>query len=172
MPLRTGTTRPIVLLLSTALAAATLTGCALLELTKDCEGTDDRVKEVAALDILDSRPAGATVARGFEEVDAGCWADSGDVSVYAGRTYAFPGSQAEVAAHYRAAAVRDGWKAGPEALPDDLCFTREEMVLQVVFLTAELLAEDGHGSRPDLTTGAGYSINIDSFVNSGVEAGC
>ncbi len=172
MPLRTGTTRPIVLLLSTALAAATLTGCALLELTEDCEGTDDRVTEVAALDILDSRPAGATVARGFEEVDAGCWADSGDVSVYAGRTYAFPGSQAEVAAHYRAAAVRDGWKPGPEGLPDDLCFTREEMVLQIVFLTAELLAEDGHGSRPDLTTGAGYSINIDSFVNSGVEAGC
>ncbi|MFE9920739.1 hypothetical protein ACFYQA_03940 [Streptomyces sp. NPDC005774] len=172
MPLRTGTTRLIPLLLSTALAVGTLTGCTLLELTRDCEGTDNRVKEMAALDILDSRPAGATVARGFEKVDAGCWADSGDVSVYAGRTYAFPGTQAEVAAHYRTAAVRDGWDPHPKALPDDLCFAREEMALRIVFLTAEGLAEDGHGSRPDLTTGAGYSIDIDSFVNSGVEAGC
>ncbi|MEV5082062.1 hypothetical protein AB0K74_25480, partial [Streptomyces sp. NPDC056159] len=65
MPLPTGTTRPISLLLSTALAAVTLAGCTLLELARDCEGTEDRVKEMAALDILDSRPAGATVARGF-----------------------------------------------------------------------------------------------------------
>ncbi|MFI6416015.1 hypothetical protein ACIBG6_01020 [Streptomyces sp. NPDC050842] len=168
MPLRTGITRPITLLLSTVLAAGTLTGCTLMELARDCEGTDDRVKELAGLDILDSRPAGATVARGFEEVDAYCWADSGDVAVHAGRTYAFPGTQAEVAAHYRAAAVRGGWNRDPEALPDDLSFVKEDMVLQVVFLTAERLAEDGHGSRPDLTAGAGYSIDIDSYVNSGV----
>ncbi|MDV5144121.1 hypothetical protein R1T08_07595 [Streptomyces sp. SBC-4] len=147
------------------LAAGTLTGCTLMELARDCEGTDDRVKELAALDILDSRPAEATVARGFEEVDAGCWADSGDVVVYAHRTYAFPGTQAEVAAHYRAAVVRDGWKRDPEARPDDdLSFVKEDMVLWVVFLTAERLAEDGYGSRPDLTAGAGYSISIDSYV--------
>ncbi|MFD3659184.1 hypothetical protein ACFWVF_01055 [Streptomyces sp. NPDC058659] len=168
--MRTSITRPISLLLSTALAAATLTGCALMELARDCEGTDDRVKEVAALDILDSRPAGATVARGLEEVDAGCWADSGDVAVYADRTYAFPGTQAEVAAHYRAAAVRDGWNPNPEALPDDLDFVRDDMVLQVVFLTAERLAKGGHGKRPDLTTGAGYSISVNAFLDSGVEA--
>ncbi|GED86206.1 hypothetical protein [Streptomyces sp. 6-11-2] len=172
MPLPTGTTRPTSLLLSTALTAVTLTGCTLLELARDCEGTEDRLKEMAALGILDSRPAGATVPRGFEEVDAGCWADSGDVSVYANRTYAFPGAQAEVAAYYRTAAVRDGWNPDSEALPDDLCFARENMVLRIVFLTAERLAEDGHGSHPDLATGAGYSINIESFVNSGVEAGC
>ncbi|MEU9298234.1 hypothetical protein [Streptomyces sp. NPDC048266] len=166
--MRKGTTRPISLLLSTALAAATLTGCALLELARDCEGTDDRVQEVASLGILDSRPDGATVARGFEEVDAGCWADSGDVVVYAGRTYAFPGTRADVAAHYRAAAVRDGWTPDPEALPGDLSFTREDMTLWIVFLTAERLAEDGHGSRPDLTTGAGYSVSVDSY--GGVEA--
>ncbi len=160
------------LLLSTALAAVTLSGCTLLELARDCEGTEGRVKEMAALGILDSRPAGATVPPGFEEVDAGCWADSGDVSVYANRTYAFPGAQAEVAAYYRTTAVRDGWNPDPEALPDDLCFARENMVLQIVFLTAERLAEDGRGSHPDLATGAGYSINIESFVNSGVEAGC
>ncbi|MFE2601048.1 hypothetical protein ACFXCZ_31925 [Streptomyces sp. NPDC059396] len=170
LPMRTGTTRPISLLLATALAAATLTGCALLELARDCEGTDNRVKEMAALDILASRPDRAAVARGFEEVDAGCWADSGDVVVYASRTYAFPGTQADVAAHYRTAAVRDGWIPDPEALPSDLCFTREDMALWIVFLTAERLAEEGHESRPDLTTGAGYSVNIDSY--GGAEASC
>ncbi|MGW6394688.1 hypothetical protein ACWFR1_30215 [Streptomyces sp. NPDC055103] len=158
--------------MATVLAAATLTGCTLLELAKDCEGTDDRVKETAALDILNSRPDGAAVARGFEEVDAGCWADSGDVMVYAGRTYTFPGTQAEVTAHYRTAAVRDGWNPDPEALPGDLCFTREGMALSIVFLNAERLAEAGHGSRPDPTTGAGYSASIDSYVNSGAEASC
>ncbi len=172
MPLRTGINRPISLLVSTALAAATLTGCALLELARDCEGTDDRVKELVALDVLDSRPDGATIARGFEEVDAGCWADSGDVVVYAGRTYAFPGTRAEVTAHYRTALVREGWIPDPEASLGDLCFTKEGMALWIVFLTAERLAEDGHGSRPDLTTGAGYSVGIDSYVGSGAEASC
>jgi hypothetical protein len=51
--------------------AATLTGCAVLDLAQDCEGTDPRVEEMAALHILDSRPDKATVARGFEKVDAG-----------------------------------------------------------------------------------------------------
>ncbi|MGJ3560886.1 hypothetical protein ACR6C2_30535 [Streptomyces sp. INA 01156] len=72
---------------------------------------------MAALDILDSRPAEATVARGFEKVDACCWADSGDVAVYADRTYAFPGTQGEVAAHYRTAVARDGWKPDPKPCP-------------------------------------------------------
>lgn len=172
MSLRTGTARPVLLLLSTVLAAGTLTGCALRELARDCGGTDGRVKEMAALGILDSRPAEATVARGFEEVDAGCWADSGDVSVYAGRTYAFPGTKAEVAAHYRTAAVRDGWDPDSETPSGDLCFVKEDMALRIVFLTAEGLAEDGHGSRPDLIAGAGYSVHVDSFVGSGAGAGC
>jgi len=115
------------LLLPTVLAVGTLTGCTLQELAGDCEGTDDRVKETAALDIFDSRPAEATVARGFEKVDAGCWADSGDVSVYANRTYAFPGTQAEVIAHYRTEAARNGWNPGPDARSDGLCFAKEKM---------------------------------------------
>ncbi|WP_228981666.1 hypothetical protein [Streptomyces sp. DH12] len=154
------------------LTAATLTGCTLLELARDCEGTAHRVREVAALDILDSRPDGAAAARGFEEVNAGCWADSGEVVVYADRTYAFPGTRAEVTAHYRTAVVRDGWIPGREALPGELCFTREGMALWIAFLTAERLEEDGHGSRPDLTTGAGYSVGVESYVGSGAEASC
>ncbi|MFF8882917.1 hypothetical protein [Streptomyces flaveolus] len=147
-------------------------GCALLELARESEGTDDGVKEMATLGILDSRHGGAAVARGFEEVDAGCWSGSGDVVVYAERTYTFPGTQAEVTAHYRTEAVRDGWNPGPEALPGDFCFTREGMALSAVFLTAERLSEDGHGSRPDLTTGVGYSVILALYVNSGAEASC
>lgn len=166
-------TRPVSLLLSTVVVAGALTGCALQELARDCAGTDDRVKEMAGLDILASRPAGATIASGFEEVDAGCWADSGDVSVYASRTYAFPGTPAEVAAHYRTAAARDGWRQDPEAASGGgLCLVKEGTALRVVLLTAEGLAEDGHGSRPDLTTGAGYSVEVDAVVNPDAEAGC
>ncbi|MFI8425869.1 hypothetical protein [Streptomyces sp. NPDC085479] len=164
MPLRTRTTHPISLLLTTALAAVTVTGCAFLELARDCEGTEDQVKETAALGILDQRPDGAAVARGFEDVDAGCWADSGDVTVFATRTYTFAGTRADVSAYYRTAAVRDGWSQDPETPPGDLSFTRDGMVLSVVFLTAEGLAEAGHGSRPDLTTGAGYAISVDSYL--------
>ncbi|GAA2331495.1 hypothetical protein OKJ48_11390 [Streptomyces kunmingensis] len=183
MLLRSGIARPISLLLAALAAAGMLTGCGLQELAHDCEGTDDRVKEIAALDILDSRPAGATVAPGSEKVDAGCWADSGDVSLYAGRTYVSPGTRAEVAAHYRTVAKRDGWDPDPGGSSGDLCFVKEEMSLRVAFLTAEDLAkdlaedlaedraEDGDGSRPDLPSGAGYSVNVDSYVHSG-EASC
>lgn len=130
---------------------------------RDCEGPDARVEELAALDILDSRSGETTVARGFEEVDAGCWSDSGDVTVYAERTYAFPGTRAEVAAHYRTAAQQDGWSPDPDAAPDDLSFVKKTVSQQVVFLTAGLLAEEGHVSRPELNAGAGYSITVDSY---------
>ncbi|MGZ3097145.1 hypothetical protein [Streptomyces sp. H72] len=101
------------LLLATALAASMLSGCSLMDLARDCEGTDARITELATLDILHSRPHEAAVARGFETVDTGCWADSGDVVVSAERIYAFPGTRAEVAAHYRAAAPREGWRPDP-----------------------------------------------------------
>lgn len=156
--------RPVSLLLATLLAAPALTGCTLMDLAQDCEGTDARVEELAALHILDSRPDEATAARGFEEVDAGCWSDSGDATVYAERTYAFPGTRADVAAYYRTAARQDGWIPAPDVAPDDLSFVKKTMNLRIVFLTAEVLAEEGHGSRPDLSTGAGYSINVDSYA--------
>lgn len=164
LTLRSARTRPVSLLLATLLAASALTGCTLMDLAQDCEGTDARVEELAALHILDSRPDQATAARGFEEVDAGCWSDSGDATVYAERTYAFPGTWADVAAYYRTAARQDGWIPAPDVAPDDLSFVKKTMNLRIVFLTAELLAEEGHGSRPDLSTGAGYSINVDSYA--------
>ena len=163
MSLRTACTRLLSVLLATLLFNSALTGCTLMDLAQDCEGADARVEEMTALDILGSRPDGATVAEGFEDVDAGCLSDSGDVMVYAERTYAFPGIRADVAAHYRTAAQQDGWSPDPDAAPDDLSFVKKAMNLRIVFVTAELLAEEGHGSRPDLRTGAGYSISVDSY---------
>ncbi|OII63154.1 hypothetical protein BJP40_25965 [Streptomyces sp. CC53] len=172
MTLRIGITGRASLLLTTMLTASTLTACTPLDLARYCEGTASRVRETAALDILDSRPAGASVAQGFEEVDAGCWADSGDIVVYADRWYAFPGTRSEVTAHYRSAALRDGWGPASEAPSTDLCFVKGTMSLWIVFATAERLAEDGLGHRPDLTTGAGYSIGVDSYEHSGGATGC
>ncbi|MFE7030691.1 hypothetical protein ACFU9Y_10290 [Streptomyces sp. NPDC057621] len=155
--------RLIPLLLATVSVASALTGCALMDLARDCEGAGVRVEEMAALDILDSRPDDAGVARGFGKVDAGCWSDSGDVVVSAERTYTFPGARGEVAAHYRAAAQDDGWRPDPDAGPDDLSFVKKTMSLQIVFLTAEHLAEVDYGSRPDLSTGTAYSISVESY---------
>jgi hypothetical protein len=141
-----------------------LTGCTLMDLAQDCEGTDGRAEELAALPVLGSRPDEATMARGFEEVDAGCWSDSGDATVHAGRTYAFPGTRAGVAAHYRTAARQDRWRPDPDAASGNLSFVKKTMNVRIIFLTTELLAEEGHGSRPDLTTGAGYSTSVDSYA--------
>ncbi|MER7620867.1 hypothetical protein [Streptomyces sp. NPDC126503] len=172
-PLRSRTVRAASLLLTTALAAGALAGCTLLEVvTADCEGTEARVKELAALGVLDAPPAGATVPRGFEKADAGCWADSGDVVLYAERTYAFPGPRTAVATHYRTAALRDGWTPSPGTPAGDLCFTRKDTALLIVFHTAETLTESGHGNRPDLLTGAGYNVAVETYANSGAEADC
>ncbi|MGN3954523.1 hypothetical protein ACGV4K_05360 [Streptomyces sp. WAC8370] len=161
---RTARVRLAALLLAAVSVTSVLTGCTLMDLARDCEGTDAEVEEMAALGILDSRPDGAAVARGFEEVDTGCWSDSGDVMVYAERTYAFPGTRAEVAEHYRTAARRDGWSPDPEAAPDDVSFVKGTTSLEIVFLTAELLAEEGRGNRPGLSTGAGYSITVGAYA--------
>ncbi|MFB7609750.1 hypothetical protein [Streptomyces gardneri] len=170
MPIRI---RPTALLLSAVLGVGGLTGCsAALDLLKDCEGTEGRVKELESLAILDSRPVGATSPVHYENVDAGCWADSGDVMVYADQTYAFPGTRAEVLRHYRTAAERDGWKAPsnptppPPGKPEGLCFSRteggESAQLDVYFLTAENLSFEEHEPGPELTSGSAYRLSVTS----------
>lgn len=165
--------RPTALLLSAVLGVGGLTGCsAALDLLKDCEDTEGRVKELESLAILDSRPVGATSPVHYENVDAGCWADSGDVMVYADRTYAFPGTRAEVLRHYRTAAERDGWKAPsnptppPPGKPEGLCFSRteggESAQLDVYFLTAENLSFEEHEPGPELTSGSAYRLSVTS----------
>ncbi|MGZ3096950.1 hypothetical protein [Streptomyces sp. H72] len=52
---------------------------------------------------------------------------------------------------------------GGRAAPDDLSFVKRTTSPQVAFLTAELLAEQGHGSRPDISAGAGCSITVGSY---------
>ncbi|MGW2057834.1 hypothetical protein ACWCOZ_28645 [Streptomyces sp. NPDC001840] len=177
MALRTGTGRCAALLLTVALAAGTLTGCdsLLLDAALDggCENTKSRVKELASYGILDSRPEGTVVPQGFEDLESGCWADSGDAWVYADRTYVFPGDKAEVIPYYRAAAERDGWELSPAyakpsaaELPADLCFTPGKgdstTTLEVYFLTAEVLDMEGRKPGPEFNSGSAYRVAVTS----------
>ncbi|MFD7899206.1 hypothetical protein [Streptomyces sp. NPDC059743] len=155
--------------------AGVLTGCSVLDagLDRGCENTESRVKELESQDILDSRPEGTVAPQGFEDLDSGCWADSGDAWVFANRTYVFPGDKAEVIPYYRAAAKRDGWelsqayaKSSTVERPADLCFTLGKgdstTTLEVYFLTAEILDMEGRKPGPEFSSGSGYRVAITS----------
>lgn len=141
-----------------------------------CEGTEGRVGELKSYGILDSRPEGTIEPEGFEGVDAGCWADSGDVQLYADRTYVFPGDKADVTRHYRAAAERAGWQPSPATRRSsasdqatNLCFTRGgadgAAMLDVYFLTRQILDDEGTEAGPEFGTGAGYRVSVTSSAD-------
>ncbi|MFJ6571198.1 hypothetical protein ACIQNU_27665 [Streptomyces sp. NPDC091292] len=173
-----GIGRGAALLLAVASAAGVLTGCSVLDagLDRGCENTGSRVKELESYGILDSRPEGTVVPQGFKDLESGCWADSGDASVYAERTYVFPGDKAEVTRYYRAAAERDGWKAFPAsgksstAEPStDLCFTLGKeagtAMLDVFFLTDKILDEEEREPGPEFSSGSGYRVSVTSAAD-------
>ncbi|MFE9659273.1 hypothetical protein [Streptomyces sp. NPDC005955] len=101
----------------------------------DCEGTEQRVQQVADLKVLHSPPTGARPAKGFEEADTGCLDDSGDEVLWSSRTYDSALREAAVLAHYRAWAKDDGWQEreptyGEAESPEDpdavkVCFTKD-----------------------------------------------
>ncbi|MEU0209287.1 hypothetical protein [Streptomyces canus] len=114
--------------------------------------------------------------RGFEDLEAGCWEDSGEAWLYAERTYVFPGDKAEVTQHYRAAAEREGWKpfqATRQSLKEDqpasLCFTLGEADdatrLDVYFLTEEILDAEDSKTGPEFSSGAGYRVAVTSTAD-------
>jgi hypothetical protein len=157
-------------------AAEALTGCQTLAdaaSTSGCDGTERRVDELKAYGILESRPQAAIEPRGFEGLDAGCWEDSGEAQLYAERTYIVPGDKADVTQHYRAAAKREGWTPSPatrrsaqSSRPTNLCFTRGEAdnaaMLDVYFLTKEILDAEESKAGPEFSTGAGYRVSVTS----------
>ncbi|MFK0119916.1 hypothetical protein [Streptomyces sp. NPDC090994] len=175
------------LLLTAALCATgALTGCQTLTETASasgCEGTGSRVDELKSYRILDSRPRGTIEPEGFEGLDAGCWEDSGDVQLYADRTYVFPGDKADVTRHYRAAAERADWTPSPATRrssknadqPANLCFTRggadDAATLDVYFLTREILDAEGSAAGPEFGTGAGYRVSVTASAD-GSATGC
>ncbi|MEW1724352.1 hypothetical protein [Streptomyces sp. NPDC093109] len=179
------------LLLSLITATGALTGCELLDaaLDRGCEDSERRIEEAESYGVLGSHPEGAIVPKGFEEVDSGCWADSGSAYVWADRTYVFPGDKAEVTAYYREAAKRDGWKLsgaydpsgeyGERAKagePADLCFTLgkddDSTILDVFFLAEGVLALDEERKPgPEFSSGSGYRVSIDSTAD-GSPNGC
>ncbi|QFQ94963.1 hypothetical protein F9278_00730 [Streptomyces phaeolivaceus] len=176
---RKGTGWCATLLLAVASATGALTGCqtfADAASTQGCEGTESRVDDLKAYGVLDSRPQGAVVPKGFEALDAGCWEDSGEAWVYANRTYAFPGDRADVTRYYRAAAEREGWKPSPatrksakEDKPASLCFTLGEKddstTLDVYFLTESVLDAEGAEAGPEFDSGAGYLVAVNATAD-------
>ncbi|MFE0646844.1 hypothetical protein ACFW2Y_35400 [Streptomyces sp. NPDC058877] len=158
------------LLLAAVLTTGNLVGCSgITDAFRGCEGSEGRVERLRSLDLLDSPPVGATRPRGLEDVDAGCWEDSGEAWVYAESTYTFPGTPAEVVRHYGAAADRDGWqqatsRAAVSGHPIDLCFTRavggDPAVLTVRSLGPDAFEEEGRGAPPELATGSGYGVSV------------
>jgi hypothetical protein len=101
----------------------------------DCEGTEKRQEQVAALKVLHSPPPGTRPAKGFEEADTGCLDDSGDEYLGSSRTYDTTAREVAVLGHYRALAKGDGWQErkptyGTEESADDpdavkVCFTKD-----------------------------------------------
>ncbi|WP_426404043.1 hypothetical protein ACN9M0_21105 [Streptomyces sp. R-07] len=179
MPIR----RRTPLLLAVVLTAGGLSGCSGLagfEALKGCEESEERVERLSSLPLLDAPPPGATAPRGYERVDAGCWEDSGEAWVHAARTYAFPGTPAEVLQHYRTAAAQDGWHPGPSRprasrMAIDLCFTRSvdgtPTVLNIYSVTPETFGPEGAPLPPELTSGSGYGVEATADAAGG-ESGC
>ncbi|MGW1716057.1 hypothetical protein [Streptomyces sp. NPDC002156] len=163
-------------LLTAALTTGALTGCQTLSdavSASACEGTESRVDELKSYGVLDSLPQGAVVPQGFEDPESGCWEDSGQAWLYADRTYVFPGDgdRADVTRHYRAAAEREGWKPSLSTRrsartdrPTSLCFTLGEAddtkMLDVYFLTEEILDAEETETGPEFDSGAGYRVAI------------
>ncbi|MER6159662.1 hypothetical protein ABT147_29620 [Streptomyces sp. NPDC001868] len=179
MASRKGTGRCARLLLVAVVSTGALTGCETLvdaASATGCKGTESRVDELKSYGVLDSRPQGTIVPKGFEDLNAGCWEDSGEAWVYADRTYVFPGDKAEVTRHYRAAAERDGWKPSAATRksakadkPASLCFTLgkkdDSTTLDVYFLTEEILEAEETETGPEFDSGAGYRVSINSTAD-------
>ncbi|MEU9337204.1 hypothetical protein AB0D49_29270 [Streptomyces sp. NPDC048290] len=180
---RTVVGRWAALALTGVVATGVVSGCQTLEDVAGggCEGTVSQVDALTEYSVLDSRPRGAIVPEGFERVDAGCWADSGEVHLYADRTYVHPGPESEVIEHYRTAARREGWLGAdetdtPGGGTSSLCFTRPSgdgpTTLDIYFLTDEILREEDTEPGPDFDTGVGYRVAISSSVDWTTIPGC
>ncbi|MDT0478059.1 hypothetical protein RM863_38690 [Streptomyces sp. DSM 41014] len=156
-----------------------LTGCQTIAdaaSASGCEGTESRVDDLKSYGILDSWPHGTIKPRGFKDLDAGCWEDSGEVQLYAERTYVFAGNKVDVTKYYRAAAEREGWQPSHATRqsskvdqPTNLCFTRGEADdaarLDVYFLTMEILDAEESKVGPEFGSGVGYRVSITSSAD-------
>ncbi|MFF7545979.1 hypothetical protein ACFZCU_20455 [Streptomyces canus] len=114
--------------------------------------------------------------QGFKDLEAGCWEDSGEAWLHAERTYVFPGDKADVTQYYRAAAEREGWKpsqatreSSTKDQPANLCFTLgkadDATMLDVYFLTEEILEAEERKAGPEFSSGAGYRVAITSTAD-------
>lgn len=163
-----------------AFLVGSLTACSPLLEVRGCEGSDDRVREMASHEILESHPAKAFVPAAFKDLESGCWEDSGEAWVTAERIYVYPGPKAEVIAYYEDKAKRDGWKqssARPLTKGEQMnvCFTGTEKadgtMLTVSFLSEQILRDEGRDPSPGFDVGSGYRVVVTSTVDN-LQANC
>ncbi|MFJ4926533.1 hypothetical protein [Streptomyces sp. NPDC088736] len=163
--------------MASALAAALLaplatglTGCGVL--SKNCDGSEQRLRKLAALPVLDSRPPGTAVPKDFGSVTTGCDDGSGsDAWLRAYRVYSTPGSATDLFGYYRRVAAADHWTEQEDTTPfaappevEGICFTKggdgDAVLLTVDFRTESL------GPAPiDFGTGTGYVISAESAID-------
>ncbi|MFH8935317.1 hypothetical protein [Streptomyces griseosporeus] len=151
------------------LPAAFLGACTALG-GDSCQGTEDELKRLAAQPLLDAAPAHSAAPANYrgQGVTTACDDDSsGKPWLHADRIYAFPGTRADVIAHYTRAASAAGWQyernPSPIAAPDTVegaCWTRTDkgrhLLLDVDFRT------DAYSPRPQVSDGIAYEVSIGS----------
>ncbi|MFG2425939.1 hypothetical protein ACGFWD_44125 [Streptomyces sp. NPDC048448] len=175
MPFHPPPRHTITLALAAALLAplATgLTGCSMM--SKNCDGSKQRLRKLAALAILDSRPPHTAVPKDFGSVTTGCDDGSGsDAWLSAYRVYSAPGSRADLFDYYRRVAAADHWTEQEDTTPvaappevEGICFTKgsdgDAVLLTVDFRT------DSLGPTPidfGTGTGTGYKISAESAID-------
>ncbi|MGW8777624.1 hypothetical protein ACWGNM_06075 [Streptomyces sp. NPDC055796] len=169
LPARTG--RSTALLLSASLVTA-LAGCSLINPYASCEGSQPRLKEMAALPILDAKPPQATPPAGHPQVETACDDDSsGDAWLSAARLYSASESKTEILGYYTKAARADGWKLEEHASPlhvpaevEGLCFSKggdgSAMTLTVTFPSGEKYLP-----VPDFGAGTGVEVLVGAEID-------
>ncbi|MFF9623889.1 hypothetical protein [Streptomyces griseosporeus] len=157
----------VALAVTLLLPAAFLGACTAIG-GNSCQDNQDELKRLAAQPLLDAAPTHATAPTNYhgQQVTTACDDDSsGKPWLHADRVYAFPGSRADVVAHYTEAASAAGWQyerdPSPMAAPDTVegaCWTRTDkgrhLLITVDFRT------DVSSPPPQVGTGIAYEVSI------------
>ncbi|MCZ4125046.1 hypothetical protein [Streptomyces sp. H39-S7] len=182
MPFRLPPRRTIALSLATNLLIPLATGLAGCSLTsssgKNCDGSEPRLKELAALTILDSRPPHTTVPKNYGSVTTDCNDGSGgDAWLSAYRVYSFPGSKADLFAYYRQVAAANHWTEQQDtnsmSVPPEvegICFTKGGDG-DAILLTVDFRTESLWPAPVDFGAGTGYKISAESAID-GAKTDC
>ncbi|MER5309237.1 hypothetical protein ABT034_15780 [Streptomyces sp. NPDC002773] len=104
-----------------------------LEGSDGCADSSARQRQIAALKVLGTPPAGSRPALGIEGVQTECMDDSGDPWLAATSGYGSDADQQTVLDHYRKVTKQDGWTSlrpevdagGAQGAPADSCYSKD-----------------------------------------------